>query len=105
MLTGMSSFYALLNAADLLMTLLLMSHCKTNIEGNPIASTAYSLGGPVGMAIFKILITAFVIGVAFYIHNKKKPWHSFFLIGTGCTIMAFTIGYSLHLILIGVLVL
>jgi len=96
MLTLLSVAYALLNVADLVITLLLIDHFKSNIEGNPIACLCYQQGGALGMVALKVLMTTFVIGAVYHVY-KRKPHYSFFVIGLGCVIMAFTLGYSLHL--------
>ena len=96
MLIILSFLFTALNLTDLLTTLFLINRCQTNVEGNPLANVFYQCGGAFGMTSFKLLITAFVVCVAFYIY-RRKPVYSYLIMGSGCTILTLTILYTLLL--------
>lgn len=86
-----------LSFLDFQSTMYLMRICGSNIEGNPVASFCYELGGYMGMAAFKITLTVLSLLIAYYVRSKKFRLYAYLILVVGCVILVSTVSYSLML--------
>jgi hypothetical protein len=96
MLKCLSAIFALLSLSDLLFTIYLIKFYGQNIEGNPIASFCYEMGGLFLIGCLKFASVLVVLVISCYV-SKRRWSYSLFLLGFGCVIMLLTVGYSLTL--------
>src|SRR5919201_389123 len=89
--------FLVLNAVDLLLTWLLLERAGGFYEANPLAAAVLARRGWWGMAGFKLLITAGVLGVGF-LALRWRPRAGRFLFAGGSALLVAVVGYSLFLL-------
>ncbi|HLJ94515.1 MAG TPA: DUF5658 family protein [Gemmataceae bacterium] len=91
------SLYAILSAADLGLTYVLIRQGHGEIyESNPIAEAWLSAYGWAGLAVFKSLIVLVVAGVVAFV-SLSRPRTGGHILTFACFAVAAVVGYSVHL--------